>query len=404
MKRFIILSSTIRNMGGAQMYAANKLEYYERLGWKPDIYYYDIGPIRIEYLRQFESNYVPELKKHLRRCNKKEINKALGIILGNNYSEDDILIECHMPPLALWGELIADRSNGKNTVFLIEENLPRFTNAELSFYVFKFSRKEMLNSGENGLKRILQKKYDAIKYSDYNYSIKPYCSNVVDYTPIQLPEDVRNAEYSILSIGRLDKPYIKPMLKEILIFTEKHSDKRFNLIIIGGDLRNEMAEYIKNMFSCHKNVQLYLLGYIFPIPYDWISISDVAIAMSNSVLVSANEGIPSINLDIQDMEPIGVYGYTTENLWRRKDEEKKNIVLWLEEILIKRTFVKTGVKHDRYEELAKNLAPHLELLNMSSNTKEYFDVLHMYSYVDKFVFFLKRLILPVYLKLNKIKK
>ena len=383
MKRFIILSSTIRNVGGAQLYAANKLAYYEKLGWIPDMYFFNPGPIKIEYLKRFEKNCLPDLAKPLRDTNRAIIDSVISKILGDIRPDDEILFECHMPHLAFWGELLAEKSRGKNTVYLLEEIIPKFTFKEAAFYEFKIKRKELLNTGEKGLKRIFKNYYQPGKFGPYNYPLEPYCSNVVDYNSIKIPEDAQKADYSIISIGRLDKPYIKPMLDEILVFIKRHKDKCVNLITVGGDLNDEMSNYIKGLFMEEKNVKLFLLGYLVPIPYGWIKISDIAIASSNSILVSSDEGIPTIAIDIQDMMPLGIYKHTTNNLRLRDGDPIIPINVLLEDVLVRKRFCKQLVDHNEGDDLAKHLKPHLDLLNISDPTKKYFDVLGIYSPLEQ---------------------
>lgn len=399
MKRFIILTTTIRNMGGAQMYAANKMQYFKHLGWKPEIYFHSKGPVKIGYFKQFEGNLIPELLRPFIEFGKQEREQIAHRILGDFKESDEILLECHTPELAYWGEYLAKKCNGKNTVYLLEEAFPKFTAREVDFYEFKFDRKELLNSVEE-CRRIFTNRYDETKHGVDKYHIRAYCDNVIDYTPIQLPVEVKEADHSIISIGRLDKPYIKPMLDEVLKFTGEHKDKIFNLIVVGGDWENKMNDYIRDLFSKRENVRLFLLGYIFPIPYDWVKISDVSIASSNSILVSANEGVPTIGIDIHDHQPIGVYKHTTDNLWHRENEPMTPLSEWLEEVLIKGKYPKKLIEHNLADELGEHLKPHLDKLNDSAKSKEYFDVENMYSVGERLVYKVKKILRPLYKRIR----
>lgn len=63
--------------------------------------------------------------------------------------------------------------------------------------------------------------------------MKPFCSNVIDEND-EINIDLKRADYTILSIGRLDKPYIQTLLNELICFIGLHPQTRFNLIFIGG--------------------------------------------------------------------------------------------------------------------------------------------------------------------------
>lgn len=403
MKRFIILTTTIRMMGGAQMYAANKLRYYEQLGWKPDIYFYNEGPIRIHYLKQFSRNLLQELSNPFLSSSEKLKREIIEKVIDNSSEEDELLFECHTPQLAYWGEYLAKNVNGKNTVFLIAESFPKFTNGELNFFEFKYKRKELLNTSSKSLKLIFQRIYDIQRFPEPEIQIDAYCNNVVDYEPTILPLEVTNADYTILSIGRLDKEYIKPTLDQLLKFIRNFDNIRFNLVFIGGDIENIMNDYIRHLFNNCKNVSLHLLGYLFPIPYDWLNISDVSIASANSVLVSANEGIPTIAIDTQDLQPMGVYGYTTNNYWTREDEPQNSIYDLLIDILIEKKFSKKDVEINRLDNLDLHLKPHIDFLNTSDKKKVFFDLESLYSNKEEALRLFKRKIKKMCIKLKLLK-
>lgn len=402
MKRFIVLTTTIRMMGGAQMYAANKLKYYEQLGWIPDIYFFNKGNVRIDFLKRFTDNYIPELSKPFKSCNRKEKERILKKITQRFNSDDELLFECHTPELAYWGEYLAKKTNGKNTVFLIEESLPRFSEKELDFYDFKYKRGELMNNYTDSLKLIFQKRYNSLRYLESKSPLHPYCNNVINYEFTALPKATSLADFSILSIGRLDKPYIRNALNQILKFIQEYNYLKFNLVFIGGDHENKMNGYIEQLFKDYTNITLFLLGYVFPIPYDWIKISDVSIASSNSILVSANEGIPTIAIDTQDFQPLGVYGYTTDNLWIRDDEPKTPISDLLKEILIEKKYPKKKFEFNVNDDLESHLKSHLEHLNASDSRKIYYDVENMFTARDKVLHFSKGIVIKLYLRVKSI--
>ena len=123
-------------------------------------------------------------------------------------------------------------------------------------------------------------------------------------------------------------------------------------------------------------------------------------ASSNSILVSANEGVPTIGIDIHDYQPIGVYKHTTDNLWSRENEPLTPLSEWLEEVLIKGKYPKKLIEHNLADELGEHLKPHLDKLNDSAKSKEYFDVENMYSVGERLVYKVKKILRPLYKRIR----
>lgn len=394
-KKYIILTSAIRNAGGAQLYTANKLSYMESLGWEPFAFFHVAGDVKIQYLSRFVDGHIPEMGATVHSLRKSVVDNVLDRISGVVGNADEVIVESDGFSLCFWGEVIASRLNGRNVLFPLEEKFWHITHKEAAFFEFKLRRNEIMTANEKRLKQIFQGYYKT-EYNQYLLGLKPYCTNVVDYTPIELPDsicDIRSLK--ILSIGRLKKAYINPMLQEIKDFAQKYSERKIDLIMVGGDSDPTIEAAIRNLYKDVDNVTLYLLGYIFPIPYDWIRISDVCIASSNSVLVSANEGIPTIAVDGHDLKAIGVYGYTTNHKVFRGDEPLLQISVLLEDILLKKKYPKVLKHRIPVGELAQFFQPHVTFLENVDKKKNYYKLSDIYSLIDCFLARLKAFVRTV---------
>ena len=392
MKRYIFLTSGIRNMGGAQMYVANKSAYYESLGWEPSVFFYTEGPIYINYLKKFSENLILELGNTIWSISKKRRKKVIEQITNQISENDEVVIESNLLSLAYWGELIAEKIEGKHVVFILQETIPQLTTKQAEFLDFKLNRKELLNSHSKSLHNIFKKQFKP-NYDTHNYQLVPYCSNVIDYTHTDIPSTIIDADYNIMSVGRLDKEYIKPMLDEIKDFAQKYKDKTFNLIFIGDDNSRTMGKYIRELYVSTQNVNLSLLGYVFPIPYNWIKIVDISIASSNSVLVTSESGIPTISIDGRDLKAIGIYEHTTmSRVFRKENEPTLDISALMEDVLIKKKFLKNLKGNNVENELGQYFSPHAKLLEISSKEKLYYPVLDVYSIFSRIGFMTKRII------------
>ncbi|MBR5483598.1 MAG: glycosyltransferase [Alistipes sp.] len=392
MKKYIILTSGIRNMGGAQMYVANKASYYESLGWECAVFFYTEGPVYINYLKRFADNFIPELANSIWSLSKKSRDSIIKRICNEINNCDEVVIESNLLSLAYWGELIAQKIGGKHVVFILQETIPSLTSVQAEFLDFKLNRKELLNSHNRALHNIFKSHYKSL-YDNYNYQLVPYCSNVLDNTPTEKPPTIIDADYNIFSIGRLDKDYIKPMLDEIKTFVEKYQTHHFNLVFIGNDNSHVMEEYIQDHFSSTKNVHLSLLGYVFPVPYDWIKLADISIASSNSVLITSEVGIPTIAIDGRDLKAIGIHNHTTTStVFRKESEPEVSVSSLIEAVLIKRQYAKNLKPALLDEKLNFHFSKHAELVTSSSRQQLYFDVINIYNFIYRVGFVIKRIL------------
>ena len=378
MKHYIFLTNSIRNMGGGQMYVRNKSLYLQNKGWSTSVFFYNEGPILIQELNTYKSNLIKTLAQSIALVSKDIIERTLNEIISKLPDSDEFVIESNAYHLIYWGELIAKRINAKHLLFILEENLPTFNNAIAEFFIFKLLRKEVIGNAYT-YKRFLKKRYidEFAKYGTIK-DISPFCSNVI-IRDSKVNFDIAYADYNILSIGRLDKPYISNMLNEFIIFVKKYSKYSFNIIFIGGDAENTISTAIRNKFKQFHNVTIYTLGYMYPIQIYYLSIADVNVASSNSVLVSANEGVPTIVVDAHDYFALGVYNYTTTNTVFRSNEPKELISDLLEDILINRNYPKTCF--DNTDHNNGDFDAHMDFYDINIK-KEYYDIYQIFSTFD----------------------
>lgn len=391
MKKYIFLTSSIGRIGGAQMFISNKYEYLKRRGWHVDVFFFnEYDVIRIENLKVFSQNYLPELRYPVQSYTNKQIEHVLSIICqktGN--AADETVVETQLISLAFWGELVAQRLNGIHILNYLEESIPRFSENEIAFFDFKVRRRECLNASKKSLSRLFKEHY-VDDYDQYQFILKTPCSNVVsDVADNNIK--IAPADYTITSIGRLDKPYVRPMVDDILNVVRSHTDKSFNLIFIGGSPNGKSEVEIENAFKGVDNVNLYLLGYLFPIPKQLLGYVSASIATSNSVLVTANLSIPTIAVDANDFQAIGVYGYDTVNTVFRKEEAKRKISDVLAEILFTEKYAAKKADMQAGQEMDQTFSEQEKFIESTSKDKQYFDVLSIYSMQERYRMIMKRM-------------
>lgn len=372
MKTFILLTPEITNMGGAQMYTANKAEFLKSKGWNVQVFFPKMkGEIKIKSLEQYRDNYVPDLAYSyfaLTKSRRKHILEKIKSVVGES---EEIVVESQVMPTVYMAEKVAEYLGGRHIINCLDERIIESTPKQEEYLEYKLRRWEIMNASERRLKQYFINNYsdDFLQYANV---VKYSCSNVVADDGKQF--DFAPCDYTILSVGRLDKPYIQPMMDEIVVFANAHKDKKINVLFVGGSFDGKAEPLLQEKADSATNLTAYLLGYTFPLSKSILDSADVAIATANSVLVSSDQDIPTIVADIHDNMGIGVYGYTTQNKFSRKDEPQQAISELLDNALIKGVYPRKGVIQDSMQEMNEEFEKQLAFAERSKGNKGYYDV------------------------------
>lgn len=404
MKKYVFLTSSIGNMGGAQMFLSNKVEYLRKHGWEVEAFFFNsFTEIKIPNLKRFENNCIPELMYKVQSYSSSQREVILDRIcscLKKNGRCEMIVVESLLTHLAFWAELIAERVNGIHVVDYLEEDIPVFSKRQIDFFDFKLRRRECLNASKKSLQRLFKDFY-LDEYESFFFVLMPFCSNVIDENN-ETNIDIKSADYTILSIGRLDKPYIQTLLNELVSFIRLHSQTKFNMIFIGGSADGSVEKKISSLFRVVENVKVYLLGYLYPIPKILFENVNVSIASSNSVLVTAELGIPTIVIDANDFHAIGVYGYDTQNKVFRTIEPLRNVSDLLEEVLLTDKYTHTELVIKNNGVSADDVFNRqLNFLKTVPGDNKYYDVNSVFSRRECLIAWIRRNIHSVLKKFGK---
>ena len=380
LKKYIILTPSVGDMGGAQMYTANKVEYLKENGWDVAVYYcLPYKKLLIEELKAFDENFLPDMQYGIQYLPKTRKRKVLDTICQETSNYKETVIETHLVSLAVWGEMIAKRIEGRHVINFLEEHPHALSRREADYYEFKLKRREILNASEFSLKRLFGGFYKE-GYSQFEHKSDFFCSNVVSDAGFD-NSSVKKADFNLLSIGRLDKPYIETLVLELKKFAQKNIKYSFNIHFVGGSNSGTVEKWIEQELGSMENVNLYLYGFVYPIPSGLIDITDIAIASANSILVTSERGCPTISIDMTDFGGIGVFGYTTENKFNRTTEPFIPVSELLEQVLINKTLVvnKKEKSTQRSAKSKKLMEENVSYIKCMDAKKEYFDEKRIYS-------------------------
>lgn len=400
MKKYVILTPQIGNMGGGQMFACNKAEYMTNLGWETTICYFTESPIIIKKMLDFKRVCVPQLGWGIQYYSSCQVNNIVKQIVAKIglAPHDEVVVESHLCYLSLWGELIAEKLHAKHIINFFEEDIPSFSPNAVSFFEYKLKRWECVNASEHSLRRLF-KSYFKEEYNIFNHPTTFYCSNVSDGNDVASDVIIPDSHsFNILSVGRLNKPYIKVMLSELYNFTAKYGSQRFGIVFVGASPDGSIEKDILAKFSKLSNVEIYLLGYMFPIPQNVIQCANIAICTSNAVLVTHECGIPTIAVDAKDSFAIGIYGVDTVNKVFRKEEPLVPISEYVEKLY--KGEIKDRLSINTKDGIEDPFIDQVRFLSKSQNDCKYFDVNSIYSFSEVMIGMIKRSVSSILKKIR----
>lgn len=371
MRRYVIITPNLTNMGGAQMYVRNKSVYMQEKGWNVGVISQKQGKIYIDDLIKYDV-IIPDLafSPYLYTTKKQQniIEKCCGYICDDKYEE--IIIESSCLWMAEWSELIARRCNARHLFFSLMEINKIDSEVSQQFVIFKHKRKEIAGISSVSLFNMFAPFHPINE--DASYCLPAYCTNVVDNVDSDLVNNVKFSDYKyvIACFARLNKPFVLPAIRGVAEFASAYPDEKLLLVVIGGETENEYANRIKKIVQSAKNIDLIITGFIFPIPAKLFDYLDVILSSAGCASIGNRSGVPTISFDGRDCKPIGVMGRTTpHSLFRGVDEPPLELSSLMTDILIGKKFEKINPAF----ETTMDFSVHDSFFSQMAEKKEYFD-------------------------------
>lgn len=303
---------SITNVGGAEQYIYNKCEYLKNHGYKTYVFSSLDRKIIINSFKKYKQLIITELMYSPYFSRSKTIDTVINKIvsLASITESDDVYIESNNIAQALWGELLAKRTNGKNIIFNFQE-IHKYSINEKLFLMYKLKRKELLGITKKSVSLMFDRSIPIKEWMTFS----AYCNNVVACCDDRFSKMMdNNADISIGSIGRLEKEFIMPMCNELYYLFTINKDVKYNLIFIGGS-NTELAEKkIKAKFKNLGNVKVIITGYLYPIPISLINNIDLFISTAGSAFVSYIERKKTVKVHPINAKPVQIMGYTYEDI------------------------------------------------------------------------------------------
>lgn len=378
MRTYIFLTFAIYGIGGTQIYVRNKLNYLRQKGWEVKVITTEskgMDPVVIKELFPYQEMVFPELMKNPNLYTPKEREKILDRmcqVIGE-VSKDSV-IEPNFIQVTFWGELLAKRLGIRNFIFLIQEDYEIHIKNYLRFFKYKFKRGELAVNTRYALEKLFDGFFEIP--DGINGYLSAVCHNTVEDCKKPMVEELPQADFTIASIGRINKPFVVPMLEKLAEYAKQNCKYTFLFLFIGGSPVQEDLDRLYRIVDDIKNVKILITGPIFPIPLKLLSKVDAFVASAGAAKTSADAGFPTIAIDANDYEPIGIVGYTTEDIVHRSpDKEIIPLNKLLDDILYTRKYSNTSLKISEVEkELAEEFDKHMTYLESGDKHIQYYNI------------------------------
>lgn len=376
---YIFLNTTIANIGGAELYISHKLEHLEKLGYNVYVITFEVGNVVIENLKTYEKYIIPELKIPFRRTTHKVRKSVINVFLKLNLHGTTI-IESSFVNLNLWGEYIASQIKAYHICYLLPETND-ISPKDYNFFLFKYNQHCLYGITKNTIPQMMN---DGGVYPNTTLTAVGCTADAVNNENLYNIPNWKDADYTILSLGRLNKPYVPYMLAAVENFIKAIGSNTVNLILVGGYINVSIRKKINTISKYSKTINIFYLGEMNPIPQVLFRKSDVAIAVAGCAGICQRQGLPTITIDANDFKAIGILGKTTKNRIYREKEQPIEITELLYKVLVEKEYVKSAPQKCLSRQNI-DYSEHDKLLQIPSNYN-YYQVSHKVdSYIDFFI-------------------
>ena len=329
-KKYIFFVYNIGNITGLHQYMYSKMQFLKENGWEIIIFSSRGGNILIQDFKKYADKVYPAMLFTPMYNKKSYVNSIIEKIIADiNYNKDEqIIIESTNAYCAVWAEMIASRLRCKNFIYLVQETHKYGANMK-RFLKYKFGKCELAGITKQSVFQMFPgemiREQEEATWTAVHKNVIDNCedtlSHLLDTT----------ADYTLGTFGRLSKPYLPFVIKSFLRYVQQNHNKRYNIVIIGGDERKEIEEIkmtaIRNSFcNCH-NVNLIFTGNVYPVPLSFVKKINVFVSSAGSAYATYHKGIPTIMVNPTNGEPVGVMGLDFDPTQRNWFESVEGMII-----------------------------------------------------------------------------
>ncbi len=375
MKTYIMMFGIANIISGGPIYGCNKIKFLKEKGWNVILFPTNKGEIYISDLKKYANECYSFICRNPYTFSKKVRKQLLDKLIEKiDLNSKEIIIETGTDYVAYWGEILAKEINAKHVIYLLDEHRERITDKEIEFWKFKHKRKELFCISPQIMKNFF-KGYMELR-EDECYSFKAYCTNSVRDYENDFSRKIKKGDYTIGTVGRLDKIYVNNIIQAVCKFSTEHIDKKIAFCIFGGGTP-ETIKRIENILSSYHNINYYISGYMWPIPLTALKKCDLFISGAGSAKVTANLNIPTIAMDVVKATPVGFVKDFKKSYLVSNSSNSKTLEKYINQILIynKKITTKNRIELDEFWKIiCQEFDKQVEECLKSNVAHEYFNM------------------------------
>lgn len=320
-KAYLIITPSISNLGGAQLYVLRRAKYLIYNGYSVKVLVSNHNSTNFILEKQFASIpvlFLSELQNPISFYTQKKLDDLIQKVkFFLDYSHNGI-IETSSLETSIWGELIGSKFNWKHILYLLAE--PRIDHfiyyPGYDFFQYKLARGEFFGTSEYTLPLIFGRPVIKEKNNFVNVPFDPKELSGKSDPPIDTMK-IDQESFIIGTITRLEKPYLKPFIESCIRFADQHKERKITLIIAGGSentkLFNQLKETYNNYSLRKSNLVILFTGYIKTLGRDFFRKLDVFVGMGTASINAISQGCATLNMDPDTDKCSGIFGIDTDN-------------------------------------------------------------------------------------------
>ena len=316
MKKYVILTFNVCNMGGGQLFVLRRALHLEKKGFDVCVItVFDNGvfPLKKSFGTIPIYNY-PELSKTPSLLSKIKQERLMYSIIQKIGKGDEYYLESHTLETIVWGELLSVKLRGRHLAYPLAE--PRFNNIHFepgkSIIKNKLSRGELYGNNSKSLEHIFERTLNDNLFVNIAFDereLKEICNPPIGYNK-------EEGDYVITTVSRLDKTYIEPFIDDVKKLSLKYPNQHFVLIIAGGSNTGTREKDLiaKYGYSDIDNLRIIFTGYITELGKDIFKISNVFVGMGTASINAISQKCIALNIDSSKSDKCsGIFGVDTNN-------------------------------------------------------------------------------------------
>lgn len=303
---YIFICDIAGYISGAPIYYRNKALFLEKDGWNVAILANRNGHVYIDGLENFAAGFFPFLRDDPASLPKEVTTKHVDELARSIICVPDmpVIVETGTDWTSYWGELLAKRLKGRHMVLFLDEDNQR-AKKRIVYFDFKYRRGEMACITKQTMIRLFDG-YRNLKPSEA-IDFNACCTNSIQDIENNFSKSLNRSEFNIGSIGRLDKPFILNLIRDIQTFANRNPDLQIQMVFFGG-ASTKVEEKIKRELAKCKNIKTVISGYMWPFPKSALESMDVFASAAGSKNLSYSLGIPTVAMDVLGRGAIGFVG------------------------------------------------------------------------------------------------